>query len=373
MDLSALSARYGAFYAPAFFVRVDGEDLMRKHRVPVSQVEADLALGTAGRFSFTVVDAYSFKDQRFQSGTGRALLDLLGFGARVEICMGYGDAKTVPVIMRGVITEVTTNFPEAGSPELAVSGYDNAFPLTNGKRSHTWSSARDSDAVQEIARAYNLQAAIERTPVQEAQTEQNQESDFEFVKKLADRNHFELYVDDSGKDSVLRFARPNDRAGAVLTLAWGAGLLSFRPSANLAGQVGQVEVYGWDPKRLEKIVGRAGRGELSGLGARQRSAGDLFAAFGAAGAREPVMRLRQPVFTQAEADTRARAALNENAKQFVTGEAESIGLPELLPDRNVELASLGQPFSRTYYVDQATHRIDANGYRTRFKVKETAL
>jgi phage protein D len=373
MDLAALSADYGGFYAPAFFVRVDGADLMRTHLVAVSQVQVDLELGATGHFNFTVVDAYSFKDHRFLSGTGRPLRELLAFGAPVEICMGYGDARTVPVITRGVITEMSTSFPESGSPELSVSGHDNAFPLTNGKRSHTWSKSRDSDVVQQIARDYNLQAAVDTTPVQEAQTEQNQESDFAFIKKLADRNHFELFVDDSDRRSVLRFARPRDDASAVLTLAWGAGLLSFRPSANLAGQVGSVEVYGWDPQKLEPIVGRAGRNDLSGLAARQRSAGDLFAALAGGSGRQPVMRLRQPVFTQAEADTRARAALNENAKAFLTGDAESIGLPEIRPDRNVELASLGDPFSRTYYVQQATHKVDANGYRTRFKVKEAAL
>ena len=89
--------------------------------------------------------------------------------------------------------------------------------------------------------------------------------------------------------------------------------------------------------------------------------------------KQPTLRLRQPVFTQAEADQRAKAALNERAKQFLTGEGETIGLPELRPDRNVELDNLGAPFSKTYYVQQATHKIDSSGYRTRFKVKETGL
>jgi len=79
------------------------------------------------------------------------------------------------------------------------------------------------------------------------------------------------------------------------------------------------------------------------------------------------------VFTQAEANSRAKAALNEIAKKFLTGEAETVGLPELRPDRNVLLDNLGAPFSRIYYIQQATHKVDGNGYRTRFKVKETAL
>jgi phage protein D len=89
--------------------------------------------------------------------------------------------------------------------------------------------------------------------------------------------------------------------------------------------------------------------------------------------KPPVLQVRQPVFTEAEAKRRAQAILNDHAKKFLTGEAECIGLPEILPDRNVTLDNLGEPFSKTYYIQQTTHKYDSNGYRTRLKVKETSL
>jgi phage protein D len=368
MELVALSRQYGHFYAPAFTIRVGGDDLTRDLVVAVSQVEVDLALGAASRFSFTVSDCYSQKLRAFQTGRGRNLLEILAFGAEIEIYMGYGDAKSVPIAMSGMITEISTSYPETGSPELAVSGYDHGFPLTIGKNSRTWKDATDSDAAHEIASFNNLRPAIDATTERHKQIEQNQESDWEFLKKLAERNHFELYVDER---SVLHFAKPDDSATAVVDLAWGEGLLSFKPEANLAGQIAKVEVYGWDPKRKEKIVGVARAGEESGL--QGKSAGQLLKKFVRDPSKEPTLRLRQPVFTQSEANQRAKAALNERAKQFLTGDAEAIGLPELRPDRNVKLDRLGEKFSKTYYIQQATHKIDGNGYRTRFKVKETGL
>jgi phage protein D len=370
VELATLSDHYRAFYAPTFSVRVAGQDLVRDELIAVSQIEADLELGAAGRFSFVVVDTYSIEDHAFLSGRGKRVLDVLAFGAEVEVCMGYGDARTTPVVMAGVISNISTSFPESGPPELAISGYDHAFPLTNGKSSRTWSDARDSDAVREIAGFHNLRAAIEATPERHAQIEQNQESDFEFVKKLADRNHFELYVD---ARRTLHFARPRDRDTAVVELKWGEGLLSFKPEANLAGQIAAVEVYGWNPQRKETIIGRARAGDESDREGRSRSAAERIGALSADRSKQPVLRLRQPVFTQSEANQRARAALNERAKEFLTGEAEALGLPEILPDRNVALANLGVPFSKTYYVRQATHKVDSSGYRTRFKVKETSL
>ena len=214
----------------------------------------------------------------------------------------------------------------------------------------------------------NLAAIIEPTQETHAQIEQNQESDWEFLKKLAERNHFELYVDER---KTLHFAKPNDKAGAVVQLVYGEGLLSFKPQANLAGQISKVEVYGWNPKTKKQFIGTASAGEESGL--TGKSAGQYLKALIRDSSKQPTLRLRQPVFTQSEADQRAKAALNERAKEFLTGEGEAIGLPEVRPDRNVELAKLGMSFSKTYYIQQATHKIDSNGYRTRFKVKETGL
>lgn len=370
MDLATLSRNYGDFYVPAFAVKVDREDLVRDTLVAVSQVSVDMMLGGAARFSFTVVNAYSIEMRAFATGRNKKLLDILTFGAEVEVHMGYGDARATPLVLSGVITEISTSFPDAGTPELEVSGYDHAFPLTTGKNSRTWSRATDSDAVHDIASFHNLQSDIRPTKEKRPQIEQNQESDFEFLKKLADANHFELFVDEK---RVLHFHPPHDKADAVVRLAWGEGLVSFKPEANLARQVSRVEIYGWDPARKEKIVGVAQAGQESGLEARGSSAGQHLNAFVRDPSKQPALRLRQPVFTQAEANQRAAAMLNERAKEFLTGEAEAIGLPEIRPDRNVFLDRLGEPFSKTYYVQQATHKIDAGGYRTRFKVKETGL
>lgn len=368
MELAALARNYGDFYAPAFAVRVGGNDLMRDLQIAVSRVEVDLVLGATSRFSFTITDCYSHKLRAMRTGRGADLLNILTFGAEVDICIGYGDARSTPIALRGVVTEITTTFPEGGSPDLSVAGYDHGFPMTVGKNSRTWSKKRDSFAASEIAGFHKLGAAIDNTEHEHAQIEQNQESDWEFLKKLAERNHFEFYVDEQKK---VHFAKPNNRADAIVRLAYGEGLLSFKPEANLAGQISRVEVYGWDQRQKKAIVGVASAGQESGLNGT--SAGQHLNSLMRDPDKQPTLRLRQPVFTQAEANQRAQAALNERAQQFLTGEGECIGLPEIRPDRNIELDRLGSLFSKTYYIQQTTHTIDSSGYRTRFKVKETGL
>lgn len=366
-DLATLSSRYGAFYAPAFSVKVGGQDLPRSLGIAVSQVEADRTLSAMGRFSFTVVDSYDLEKRAFVTKQGQQVLDILTFGATVEIAVGYGDLSRLTTVMHGLITEITTSFPDGGVPELSVAGYDLLFPLSLGKHSNSYRDRADSDVIASLAREFSLATRIEPTSERHAQIEQNQESDFDLVKKLAERNHYEFYIDSQKR---LNFAPPDDKREGVAMLSWGESLLSFKPEANLAAQVSSVVVYGWDPQRKQAIIGRASAGDESGHDPRRSSGGErLRAALG----RTPVLEVRQPVFTEAEARRRAEAILNDHAKQFLTGDAECIGLPELLPDRNVTLGQLGAPFSKTYYIQQSVHKVDESGYRTRIKVKETSL
>lgn len=368
MELKTLSDKYRAFYAPAFSIRLSGQDLVRDLFVPVSQVEVDLMLGSTSRFSFTITDTYVHPRGTFETGKGDNLLELLPFGAEVEIYMGYGDAQTVPIAMSGIITEVGTSFPESGSPELSIEGFDHGFPMTIGKNSHTWPNKPDSFAVNDLASQHNLASSIQQTKGTRTLIEQNQESDWEFIKKLAERNAYELYLD---ANSTLHFAPPDNGADAVVDLKYGQGLLSFKPVADLSRQISRVEVYAWDHRHKKAIVGVANAGEERGLSGK--SAGQRLNTFVSDASKRPTLRLRQPAFDQAEADQRAKAALDESARQFLTGDGECIGLPNIRPDRNVQLSGLGKLFSKTYYVQQATHKIDSGGYRTRFKVKEPGL
>ena len=345
--------------------------------VAVSQVEADLTMNAPSHFSFTLANCYNLESGRFETGGGQDLLELLAFGSEIEVCMGYGDASSTPIVMQGLVIEIATNFPETGAPELTVSGYDHGYPLKLGKNSDSWKERSASDVVQLIASFHNLNAVIDATEKQ-PQIEQNQMSDWDFLVNLAGRNsddarslHFEVFVEPEGgavKRPVLHFGKPRVSAAPVVRLKWGAGLLSFRPEANLAGQVAKVEVYGWDVKRKEAIVGRATAEDVAGPHAK--SIAQNVTSLVRAPGKQPTLRLRQPVFTQAEADKRAKAELGELTRKFLTGDGECVGLPELRPDRTVELDNLGPAFSGIYYVEQATHRIDAGGYRTKFKVRK---
>jgi phage protein D len=367
MNLAELSAANGAFLVPAAKITVNGQALLQTLAIGVTSVEVDLKLSAAGRFSFTIAHCFDPEKRAFLTGRGEPVENILKFGARVEVFMGYGQLATLTRLISGSITEISTSFPEGGAPELTIGGSDNLFPLTVGKTSRSKKECTDSLFVQLIAQDHVLRTQITPTAEVHDQIEQNQESDADCIGKLAKRNAFEYFCD---PDGTLHFASPQDRQKSIVELNWGEGLFSFRPEAMLADQVTRVEVYGWDKDNKRAFVGVANAGEEPSKEARRETGGEQLRA---ALNRDVVLTLRQPVFSEAEANQRARAVLDDHAKKYLTGDAECIGLPMIVPDRNVKFGNLGSRFSKTYYVQEAVHKFDGSGYRTRIKVKETSL
>ncbi len=359
MEFSALEKKYRNFYAPAFEVKVEGENLLQKG-VEVVSVSVDNTLDGADTFTFTVNNAYN--------AILRELMwidQLLVPGKKTEIKMGYTDKLESMLV--GLITSFRTSFPAGGQPTIEVSGYDLSHYMMKGKHSPPWPpDIKDSEIAQRIASKYGLGSVIEDTKVKHPTVKQNQESDFEFLRRLAKKNYFEFFV--FGK--TLYFRAPANDESPVLTLEWGKNLVSFSPELNFTEQISGVEVRGWDAKAKKEIIGKAKSGDEQGRDSGRRSGSDL-----AQGVyKEKVVEyVRFPVYSQDEADNLAKAILNKYAEGLVKGSGETIGIPEFLAGKNIKLEGLGKKFSKTYYVERTNHSISGSGYKTTFNVKENTI
>ncbi|MEL6168989.1 MAG: contractile injection system protein, VgrG/Pvc8 family [Pseudomonadota bacterium] len=369
MDVETLEQRHGDYFAPTFVVTVGGDDLVRDLHLSVSKVNVDLKEKAAGRFSITIANAFDWEAREFVAGETEArvdLLELFAFGAEVEVKLGYGEPARLDTVLKGIVTELNTTFGGGGTPELEIAGFDGLYPLTVGKATRSWEDVPDSDAVAEIARIHGLTADIEATTPAKPRIDQNEETDFAFLEKLAERNGAIFYV----AGDTLRFGPRKNNEGAEIVLPWGGGLVTFSPEANLAKQIAVVEVVGTSATTGEQIVGRAERGDEGGRDAGAESGAERVAR---ALSDQPVLRIRAAVHTQEEADARAQAVLEERAQDFVTGSAECIGLPELRPDINVGFEGLGRGFSKTYWVSGVVHDISSGGFKTTISVEEPTI
>jgi len=272
-SLPELEPSYGDFYVPAFSVKVGGRDLVRDHFLTVPSVEVDLKLKMAGRFSFSVANAFDLQQREFVAGADDRVLDLLDlfrFGAEVEIRIGYGEPSKLPLLMVGLVTELRTSFSN-GVPELNVSGFDQLYRLKKSNAPYHREDRRDSDVVADLARRVGISKVdAQRTEPEKARVDKGHETDLNFLGKLAKRNCATFYM----RGATLHFGpRNNDREG-IVSMEWGKGLLSFDPEANLAEQVSEVVLHGWSPEQARPIIGRSTHGDETGRDSGRESGGD---------------------------------------------------------------------------------------------------
>jgi hypothetical protein len=98
----------------------------------------------------------------------------------------------------------------------------------------------------------------------------------------------------------------------------GCGALSFRPEANLAGQVARVGVYA-GCEAQEAIVGRATADDVASPSEDHRAERNL-SCVRRGRSRRSACASR---YSQAEADKRAKAELGELTKKFLTGDGNA--------------------------------------------------
>lgn len=362
VDLPRLASTLHNLYAPAFEVLVDGEDARKRLGLDVLSVTVDSPLDAPARFTFAVGNLFDVAKRQF--GGGMAALRL---GATVVVRMGYRDVGTMETMIHGLVSEVTTSFPSGGLPQVTVAGFDLSYPMTKRQDSFNWDRKKDSEIVVDVAEDYGLDVDPVDTQVTHPKVEQHAETDARFLRKLAERNGYVLYVE---PERTLRFAPPRLDEDEIVTLEWGKGLLSFAPEVNLAEQVSEVEVRGWDPRGKQEIVGKATAADVRG----KKETGALSGAdLARLLARESRVSVRRPVHSSQEATRLAQGILEGRAERFVTGAGETIGIPTLRIDRNVRILGVGRDYERAYYVEQTTHAITSAGYRTTFKVRDTAL
>jgi len=274
----------------------------------------------------------------------------------VEIAATTKDGEKVTLV-QGEITALEPHFGEGMIAQVVFRGYDRSHRLYREIKSQAYLNKKDSDLADELARAHGLQAQVEPTQIVYDHIYQHNQSDLAFMMQRAWRIGYECYVDE-GK---LHFRRPPS-GGNAIKLTWGGDLLWFRPHVSLAEQVDEVVVKGWDPENLKPIIGRAQNGSLYPKIGETKDGAAWAGAFG----NGKTVIVNQPVVNQSEADTLARARLDELSGAFIDAEGEAFRRPDIRAGRMVKLDALGKRLSGTYLVSRATHRYTPEGLKTVF-------
>lgn len=358
------------FFAPAFRVEVNGSQLSADVSCNVEQISITSQPNTLDSFTMTVANPYP--EMRW---THTPDAKLFHEGNGVKIALGYVD--DLVDMIDGEITKISPDFPESGVPTLEIEGHTRMHWLQGSRNTRTFQQMSDKQIVEKIASENGLEPQAEDPGVQYDYVMQPNRSDLDFIRMRAARIHFEVLV--QGKTLIFRKMKEDDQE--VYTLVWGQTqqglsgpntfpLQSFTPVLNARNPVSNVNVRGYDPQSKSGILGKGGTGDQNGNMGGSTKGGDVWS--GAFHKPRQLTSVTTPVGSQSEADEHAKALYNDHAVQTITGQGGTIGLPALRSGTVIMLQGLGPRFSGKYYIDQATHKLDGNGYLTSFSAKRNS-
>ncbi len=284
---------------------------------------------------------------------------ILRLGARLTIYAG--DETSPQEIFRGVVTGLEAEFPEDQPPELVVLAEDVFQQARLSRRTKIHEDVTLADLVNELASQLSLTPVVSGFSDNIDTQVQLNESDLAFVRRLLIRYDGDMQV----VGNELHVAPRGEVQRGTLELQLHGQLRRARVLADLAHQVTEVTVSGWDGLRGTRIAGTSSGANL-GPGQGQTGSELLRSAIGQRS--HHVGHLA--VTTEEEARAVADAAYDCRARRFVCVEGTAVGNPALRVGTHLTLGGMGPRFDNTYYVVRACHRWDVTrGYETDFEAE----
>ena len=291
--------------------------------------------------------------------------DLLDFGKQLTIQIGPPENSRQ--VFDGRISALEAKYTSDGTTQLVVLAEDRLQDLRLTRRSRSFEDVSDEDVINQIASDHSLTPDLEIDgPTYKVLVQVNQ-SDLAFLRERARCVGVELWV-----EGTTLFARSRSaREGGSIDLEYGANLTSFSVRADLAHQVTELGISGWDVAAKEAIDETADESAISSeLNGDTGGSSILEQAFAS---RKEYLVHFAPLTTQ-EARAIAKALYQETARCFITGTGHCDGDARIRVGSTVNISGLGGLFSGAYYVTKVRHTFTLNqGFRTVFDVERPGL
>jgi phage protein D len=280
-------------------------------------------------------------------------------GSEIELLLAATDGNALTSMFKGVVVSLEPEFEHGAT--IVFRAYDGSHAMNQTKRAETYQNMTASDIAQKVAgRAGVTVGQIDSAGQALDFIQQSNESDWEFLWKLAARIDFEVLV----IDHQLYFRKAGPPAGTQdINLKWGDGtLISFRPRITGVQQVDQVTVrarnVGNNKQPFEATVSLSE--PVSAIGISRSDASK-------ATKGGTLVVADRPVTSQAEASDLAKAVASHLASGYLEAEGVAKGNPLMKAGSKLKIDGIGSNFGGTYVVSSCTHLFQGtHGYKTIF-------
>jgi phage protein D/phage baseplate assembly protein gpV len=337
-------------FTPTFTVRIAGAELTEREANAVHEIKITDWLRLPD--VCTVAVGYQADETR-----GFADLDGSAFkvGAELEVKLGSTEETTTQTLFKGEIVTVEPTF-QAGHVAMVVRAYDRSHRMMRSRKQRTFLNQTISDIVKKVAADSGIRVSGASSGAPLDFVLQHNETDWDFVWRLAKRIGFEFICDDTQAE----FKKPNPNAESV-SLTYPDDLYEFRPRLTAVQQVEKVIVRGFDLKAKKSVTRTKTTPEQVTSAGIQRS--EMVKAFPGAS-----LEIAGQSFNKSEeADSMAQAALDQLANAYLAAEGACFGDPRIKAGVKLEVKGIGSKYSGTYRVAKAVHSISGGGgYTTTF-------
>jgi phage protein D/phage baseplate assembly protein gpV len=282
----------------------------------------------------------------------------LQIGKTIEIkASAMGDRSTTS-IFKGQVAAVEPEFGANGCI-IAVRAYDHSHKLNRNKKTRTFQNVSCSNMAQKVISEAGLSARTTSTDVVHDFFQQSNETDWEFLWRIALMHDYLVCAD----DRTIKFQPASEVAGSPVALTWQDKLISFRPRMSGVQQPQSVEVRSWDPKAKANVNGTASSPETTSQPgvARSKVSNDLGGG--------TIAVTDRVATTSGEANALAKSTLQRLADAFYEADGVAWGNPAIKAGVQVQVQGVGTQFGGTFTVTGATHSYrGSTGYRTSFQI-----
>lgn len=374
----------GPRYVPDYRLTLGGEPAPAELRASITSVSHESGLEGADRVELGLVnDKLRWLDY-----------ELLKVGKPLALELGYADGELEGLFV-GEIVAQGASFPGGGSPTLTVSAQDHMQRLQRGTK-HRWLGVPVPTVgnfrlgftdlvVAGLISAENglvpitdpvgaalsivlggLDAAAAADDEQRLVRKQENESDFDFLSRIARDNGWELMIDHTGPLAgyQLSFRSPLSHLDADVTLRYGESLMEFTPRLTEVGQIAAISAnvpvsaikttftvtVGWDWDRSALTLSI-----VPVIGPISLAPDSEFS-------DEPLTLLSAPRFLVTE--------LIPKLNNRLTCSGGTVGDPRIVAGRVLRIEGVGEQFGGLYRVTSATHTLDSGGLQTRFEARK---
>ena len=333
----------------------------------IEQIEVDCALEEASALRVTFAIA--------KTAIGDwSVLDVNPFTpfTPVALLLGQGDMPPVTLI-RSYVSEHAVSFDDgAGASTLAVTGLDATSLMNAEEKITSWPNLPDSVIAASILESYGVLPLTEATPstlVDPEGTTIQRGTDIRFLRRLARRNGFDVYVQPQPLTGLeVGYFQPRAVSGApdaVLSVSFGeeTNVSDFRIRFDLT-RPAAAEAVGLDAATNTLQPAAAPFATELPLGALPTLLGENPA---------PLLRPADTGLPATGELTRALQGLvNRSSWSIVAEGTVGLDVPILRPGAMINVRGCGHTHSGSYLITRVRHMIEPGGYEARFEARRNA-